>query len=59
MTEVELTVHRVTVRRDTNGAIAVRVHQNKETTARVMEITPEESADLAYALETLNAITGI
>ena len=55
-TEMEITVHRVTVRRRTNGNLSIKVYEDNNDLIRVLEITPEESANLQRALSMIELI---
>ena len=56
-TEMEITVHRVTVRRRTNGNLSIKVYEDGNELTRTLEITPEESANLEMALSMINLIS--
>lgn len=56
-TEMEITVHRVTVRRMTNGNLFIKVYEDGNELTRALEITPEESANLEMALNMINLIS--
>lgn len=55
-TEMEITVHRVTVRRLLNGNLSIQVYEDNNDLIRVLEITPEESANLQRALSMIELI---
>ena len=55
-TEMEITVHRVTVRRRLNGNLSIQVYEDNNDLIRVLEITPEESANLQRALSMIELI---
>lgn len=57
-TEMEITVHRVTVRRRTNGNLFIKVYDDGNELTLELEITPEESANLQRALNMINLIAG-
>lgn len=56
-TEMEITVHRVTVRRRTNGNLKIMVQESGSDMKRTLDITPEESANLEMALSMINMIS--
>lgn len=56
-TEMEITVHRVTVRRRTNGNLSIKVYEDGNELTRTLEITPEESENLEMALSMINLIS--
>ena len=56
-TEMEITVHRVTVRRRLNGNLEIVVNPDGSEAPRVLHITPEESANLEMALSMINLIS--
>lgn len=55
-TEMEITVHRVTVRRRTNGNLSIKVYEDGNELTRTLEITPEESENLQRALSMIELI---
>ena len=55
-TEMEISVHRVTVRRRTNGNLEIMVQESSSNMTRMLEITPEESANLQRALSMVELI---
>lgn len=55
-TEMEIIVHRVTVRRLLNGNLSIQVYEDNNDLIRVLEITPEESANLQRAISMVELI---
>ena len=55
-TEMEIIVHRVTVRRLLNGNLEIVVNPNGSEAQRVLHITPEESENLEQAISMVNLI---
>lgn len=55
-TEMEITVHRVTVRRRLNGNLEIVVNPDGSEAPRVLHITPEESENLEQAISMINLI---
>ena len=55
-TEMEIIVHRVTVRRLLNGNMEIVVNPNDSEAQRVLHITPEESENLEQAISMINLI---
>ena len=55
-TKMEITVHRVTVRRRKNGNLSIKVYEDGNELIRALEITPEESANLQRALSMIELI---
>lgn len=55
-TEMSITVHRVTVRRRTNGNLEIVVNPNDSEAKRVLHITKEESENLEQAISIINLI---
>ena len=55
-TEMEITVHRVTVRRLLNGNLEIVVRRNGSEAPRMMLITPEESENMQRAISMVELI---
>ena len=55
-TEMEITVHRVTVRRRLNGNLEIVVNPDGSEAQRVLHITKEESENLEQAISIINLI---
>ena len=55
-TEMEITVHRVTVRRLLNGNLEIVVNPNDSEALRVLHITPEESENMQRAISMIELI---
>ena len=55
-TEMEIIVHRVTVRRLLNGNLEIVVNPNDSEAQRVLHITKEESENLEQAISMVNLI---
>ena len=55
-TEMEITVHRVTVRRRLNGNLEIVVNPDGSESPRVLHITPEESENMQRAISMVELI---
>lgn len=55
-TEMEIIVHRVTVRRLLNGNMEIVVNPNDSEAQRVLHITPEESENMQRAISMVELI---
>lgn len=55
-TEMSITVHRVTVRRRTNGNLFIKVYEDGNELTRTLEITPEESENMQRAISMVELI---
>ena len=55
-TEMEIIVHRVTVRRLLNGTMEIVVTPNDSEAQRVLHITPEESENMQRAISMVELI---